>query len=65
MVYRGLTLHFLDKFSVASQLAAAKMKEKAICYQLELGNTDPLGEGHSAGPWQKTEAVGEEGPAHP
>jgi len=50
---------------VASQLAAAKMKEKAICYQLELGNTDPLGEGHSAGPWQKTEAVGEEGPAHP
>ena len=26
---------------------------------------DPLGEDHSAGPWQRTVAVGEGGPAHP
>ena len=26
---------------------------------------DPLGGDHSAGPWQRTVAVGEGGPAHP
>ena len=26
---------------------------------------DPLGGDHSAGPWQRTGAVGEGGPAHP
>ena len=27
--------------------------------------SDPLGGDHSAGPWQRTRAVGEGGPAHP